>query len=326
MTSLQSHAFRTPSRPADSLFQSVGGTPLVRIANIARGQVPAGVEIWAKLEGLNPGGSVKDRAALNMLRTAERTGRLQPGGRILDASSGNTGIALAMLAARRGYALTLCLPANVNAERLRTLRAYGADVRLTSEMEGSDGAIVEARGLAAEDPSLLYLDQYGNAANWRAHFEGTGPEIWAQTEGRVTHFVAALGTSGTFMGTTRYLKGRNPKLEAHSVEPESALHGLEGLKHMASSIVPPIYDPHLADEQLAAPTEESLVLVRELACREGLLVGPSSGAALWGALQVARRLRSGLVVAVFPDGGSRYLSEDRIWQPEAEPGPAANGR
>ncbi len=270
--------------------------------------------MWAKLEWLNPGGSVKDRAAWSIVQAAEAAGELRPGMTLLDASSGNTGIAYAMVAAARGYRVKLCLPANANAERKRVLRAYGVDLVLTDPLEGSDGAIVEARRLAAEDDSLFYADQYGNDANWRAHFTGTGPEIWRDTEGRVTHFVSTLGTSGTFTGTSRFLKAQDPGIHCVSVEPDSPFHGLEGLKHMESAIVPAIYDDTLADEQLGAPTEESLALVRRLAREEGLLAGVSSGAACWAALTVARRLRAGVVVTVFPDSGERYLSEDHVWQ------------
>jgi len=299
---------------ADPLLARIGRTPLVRLGRVVAGLLPDGVEVWAKLEGLNPGGSVKDRAALRMVLDAEADGRLEPGATILDASSGNTGIALAMVAARRGYRLRLCLPKNASSERKRTLRAYGADVVETSPLEGSDGAIRAARALAAEDPALCYLDQYSNPANWRAHLDGTGPEIWRQTEGRVTHWVATLGTSGTFTGVTRYLRGRAPSVRCISVEPDSPFHGLEGLKHMETAIRPGIYDPDLADEKLFAPTEASYAWVRRLAREEGIFAGISSGAALWAALEVARALESGVVVTLFPDGGSRYLSEAHVWE------------
>lgn len=299
--------------PLDGIAARVGNTPLVRLRRVPQGVVPEGVEVWAKLEWFNPGGSVKDRAALSMIRTAERAGRLQPGMTILDASSGNTGIAYGMLAAARGYKLALCLPKNANKERKATLRAYGVEVIETSPLEGSDGAIREARRLAAAHPDrFVYLDQYDNDANWQAHFRTTGPEIWRDTRGRVTHWVASLGTSGTFTGTARFLKSQDPTVQAISVQPDSPFHGLEGLKHMETAIVPGIYDPDLADAELGAPTEESFELVRRLAREEGLFVGPSAGAATWAALEVARTLDSGVVVTIFPDGGERYLSEPHI--------------
>jgi cysteine synthase B len=298
----------------DHLLARVGNTPMVRLNKLGAERIRPGVEVWAKLEWFNPGGSVKDRAALNMVLDAEARGYLRPGATILDASSGNTGIALAMVAARRGYRLRLCLPANANEERKRTLAAYGAELVLTSPLEGSDGAILKAREIAESDPEVFYIDQYGNEANWRAHYQSTGPEIWRDTGHRVTHFVATLGTSGTFVGTSRFLKEQNPELQAVSVQPDSPFHGLEGLKHMESAIVPPIFDPGLADLDLGAPTEESLRLVQRLATDEGLLAGVSAGAAAWGALEVASRLDHGVVVTVFADGGSRYLSEEHIWR------------
>ncbi len=297
-----------------SLVQAVGNTPLVQVQRSVAGEIPDGVEIWAKLESLNPGGSVKDRAAAKILETAERTGKIGPGTVLLDASSGNTGIAYAMVAASKGYRLKLCLPANANAERKQTLKALGVELVLTSPLEGSDGAILEARRLVAADPSLFYCDQYSNEANWKAHFQGTGPEIWAQTEGRVTHFTTTLGTTGTFMGVTRFLKSQNPAICCYTIEPDSPFHGLEGLKHMESAIVPSIYDPSVADGHLGAPTEASYAWVRKLAKEDGLLVGISSGAALWGAIEVARELDIGVVVTLFPDGGERYLSEPHVWE------------
>jgi len=305
---------RVGSGISDPVLARIGNTPLVRLERIVAGEVPASVEVWAKLEWLNPGGSVKDRAALSMVLDAEARGALRPGMTLLDATSGNTGIALALVAARRGYRLRVCIPANANRERRRLLEAYGAQLIYTSALEGSDGAILEARRIAAQDPSLLYIDQYANPANWQAHYQSTGPEIWRATRGGVTHFVAGLGTSGTFTGVTRYLKERKPELRSVSVQPDSSFHGLEGLKHMADSIVPPIYDPALADEALGAPTEAALDLVPRLAREEGLLAGVSSGAALWGALEVARRLDEGVIVTVFADSGTRYLSEDHVWR------------
>jgi len=304
-----------PFDGAVGLLTRVGDTPLVRIRATVAGKIPDGVEIWAKLEGANPGGSVKDRPALAMVLDARRRGLLTPGRRILDASSGNTGIAYAMIGATYGHKLTLCLPENANIERKRLLAVYGAEVVPTSPLEGSDGAIREARRLAAEHPDrYVYLDQYSNEANWKAHYGSTGPEIWEQTNGRVTHFVATLGTSGTFMGTTRYLREQNPSVHCASVQPDSPFHGLEGLKHMETSIVPPIYDDAYADEDMGAPTEESFALVRDLAEKDGLLVGFSAGGALWGAMEIAKRLDEGVIVTIFPDGGERYLSEAHIWE------------
>ena len=293
------------------LRERVGNTPLVRLRKLSA-ELKPGVEVWVKCEWFNPGGSVKDRAAAWILDAAVASGELRPGRRILDASSGNTGIAYAWLAASLGVPVTLCLPANANAERKRILAAYGVELVLTDPLEGSDGAILKARELARDTERYLYLDQYANEANWRAHFESTGPEIWAQTQGRVTHFVATLGTSGTFTGTGRFL---GPKgVELVSVQPDSPFHGLEGLKHMETAIVPPIYDPQLADRELEAPTEESFALVRRLAREEGLLAGISSGAAVWAALKVARELDEGVVVAMLPDSGERYLSEPHVWE------------
>lgn len=287
----------------------------MRLCHVAAG-LPDDVEVWAKLEGMNPGGSVKDRPALAIVLDAIRTGRLRRGQRILDASSGNTGIAYAMIGANLGFEITLCLPKNANAERKQILSAYGVEVIETNPLEGSDGAIRKARELAVDTDRYAYLDQYSNENNWRAHYGSTGPEIVQQTGGGVTHFVASLGTSGTFMGTSRFLKQWNPSVKCISVQPDSPFHGLEGLKHMETSIVPPIYDPALGDENLEAPTEESLQLVRDLARYDGILIGPSCGAACWGALQIARRLDSGVVVTVFPDSGERYLSEEHIWRNE----------
>ena len=296
------------------ILAHVGNTPLVLIQRVLSGLVPDGVEVCAKLEWFNPGGSVKARAALSMIIDAERRGLLRPGMTILDSTSGNTGIAYALICASRGYKLTICLPTNANAERQKMLQAYGVDIVETSPLEGSDGAIRKARQLVAENPGkYVYLDQYNNEANWRAHFLTTGPEIWRQTEGRVTHWVSTLGTTGTFIGTGRYLQSVRPDIRCISVQPDSPFHGLEGLKHMESAIVPGIYDRSVAYENIGAPTEESLDLVRRLALEEGLLVGPSSGAALWAAIEIARTLTEGCVVTLFPDSGERYLSEHHIF-------------
>ncbi len=300
--------------PRPSILGLIGNTPLLRLEGFGE-LAGRNVELYAKAEWQNPGGSVKDRAAARMIAEGERAGTLTPGGTILDATSGNTGIAYAMLGAALGYKVRLCVPANVTRERLRTLRAYGADVVLTDPMEGSDGAIREARRLHHEHPAFFYPDQYNNPANWRAHAEGTAREIWEQTGGRVTHFVAGLGTSGTFVGTSRGLRERNPRIRTYAVQPDSPLHAVEGLKHMATSIVPGIYDPSIADEDLRVSTEAAQAMTRRLASEHRLLAGVSSGAALAAALRVAGSLRDAVVVTVFPDGGTRYLSEP-FWEEE----------
>ena len=293
------------------LLSRVGGTPLLRLRRVAR-DVPAGVEVWAKAEHLNPGGSVKDRAALAMVLEGEREGRLTPGKTILDATSGNTGIAYAMIGAARGYRVALCLPRNAGAGRKRILRAYGAELIETDPTRSTDGAQLVAREMAARDPdTYFYPDQYNNPANWRAHYEGTAPEIWQQTGARVTHFVAGLGTTGTFVGTTRRLKEYDARVRAVAVQPDSPLHGLEGLKHLATAIVPGIYDASLADEHATVATEDAQETRRRLAHEEGLLVGTSSGANVFAALRLARTLpRGSVVVTVLCDGGERYLGEE----------------
>ncbi len=297
-----------------SMIDLIGGTPLVRLRTF--GADTPGVELYAKAEFQNPGGSVKDRAAAAILRDAERTGRLRDGVTILDATSGNTGIAYAMISAVHGYRLKLCMPANVTPERTRTLKAYGAELVLTDPMEGTDGAIREARRLFAADPQrYFYADQYNNDANWRAHYESTGPEIIEQTDGRITHFVAGLGTSGTFMGVGRRLREFNPDIQLISVQPDSPMHGVEGLKHMETAIRPGIYDDTLADEDVRIATERAYTFTRRLASEEGMLVGVSSGAALAAALDLAERVRTGVIVVVFPDSGTRYLTE-RFWDGE----------
>jgi cysteine synthase B len=295
-----------------SVIELIGNTPLVRLEPLET----HGSRIYAKLEWQNPGGSVKDRAAARMIAEGERSGALVPGGTILDATSGNTGIAYAMLGAALGYRVRLCVPANVTPERLRMLRAFGAEVVLTDPMDGSDGAIREARAIHAREPALFYPDQYNNEANWRAHFDGTAAEIWEQTSGRVTHFVAGLGTSGTFVGTTRRLRALNPGIIAISFQPDSPLHGIEGLKHMDTSIVPGIYDERLADEDLRVATEDAHAMTRRLAADLGLFAGISSGAAAAVAATVAAANPGAVVVTVFPDGGARYLSEP-FWSERA---------
>jgi len=320
--------FETPSIPQSpldtSLLSAIGRTPLVRLSRLER-EVP-GLELYGKLEASNPGGSVKDRAARHMVLVGRRSGALGPGRRLLDATSGNTGIAYAMLGAALGFPVTLCLPASASPERKRILKAYGAELVFTDPMDGSDGAIVEARRRYAEAPErYFYPDQYNNPFNWRAHFETTDPEILDGTDGRVTHFVAALGTTGTFMGTGRYLRAHVPGVVLISVQPESPLHGLEGLKHMASAIVPGIYDPSLADHAAEVATEDAHEMTRRLARDEGLLVGVSSGANLSAGLAqaaAARQTRDRVVmVAVLCDAGDRYLSE-HFWD-EGPTQPAA---
>lgn len=308
---------------ANTVLSAIGRTPLLRLATIPR-DVP-GVEIYAKAEWLNPGGSVKDRPALNMVLEGERRWALRPGKIILDATSGNTGIALAMIGAARGYGVRLCLPANASQERKKILAAYGADLMLTDPLEMIDGAILTARGLAAADPDrYFYADQYNNPANWQAHYATTAPEIWLQTEGRVTHFVAGVGTGGTFVGTARRLKTFNPSIRAIEVQPDTSLHGIEGLKHMPSSLVPGIYDPSLADERLTIATEEAYEMAARLAREEGFFVGISSGAAMAAALTVARQVEMGVIVTVFPDGGGKYLDEE-FWR-DRRPVGTAEGR
>jgi cysteine synthase B len=293
-----------------TLEASIGNTPLVRLKNITR-HLPAGIEIYAKAEFLNPGGSVKDRAALAMITGGERNGELRPGKTILDATSGNTGIAYAMIGAARGYRVTLCLPKNAGTERKRILKLYGAEIIETDPMSGTDAAQEIAKELAAKYPDkYFYPDQYNNDANWRAHFETTAPEIWRQTEGRVTHFIAGLGTTGTFTGTTRGLKNFNGKITAISVQPDSPLHGLEGMKHMATARVPGIYDKDLADKNVEIETEAAQEMTRRLAREEGLFVGVSSGTNILASLRLAESLKeNSVIVTILCDGGSRYLSE-----------------
>jgi len=294
---------------SSSVLDLIGRTPLVRLHKFEREFAPD-VELYAKVEWQNPGGSVKDRAAARMILEGEASGRLTHEKIILDATSGNTGIAYAMVGASRGYTVKLCVPENASPERKLILRALGAELILTSPLEGTDGSIREARRLYAERPDLyFYPDQYSNDANWQAHYDTTAPEIIEQTSGRLTHFVAGLGTSGTFVGTGRRLRQFNPAIRLISFQPDSPFHGLEGLKHMASALVPAIYDPTLADEDLAVTTERAHQMVRRLAREEGLLGGISSGAALAAMLDVARRLERGIVVTVFPDGAEKYLTE-----------------
>ncbi len=299
------------------LLDRIGNTPLLPLTQVTR--EVSHVQIWAKAEWMNPGGSVKDRPAYRMILEGEQgrgggTPPLRPGKTILDATSGNTGIAYAMIGAIKGYPVKLAIPANVSVERKRALQAYGAQLVLTDPRQSSDGAIVEAKKIYEQNPELYFFpDQYNNNANWQAHYDTTGPEIWTQTQGQVTHLVAGLGTSGTLMGTGRRLKEYNPRIQIIAVEPDAPFHGLEGLKNMASAIVPGIYDPEFPDTHEYVNTEESYAMVLRLAREEGILAGPSSGAALVAAMKLARDLAHGFIVVIFPDGGGRYLSE-RFWE------------
>jgi S-sulfo-L-cysteine synthase (O-acetyl-L-serine-dependent) len=294
--------------PGSSVLDMIGRTPLVRLHQFEREN--PGVELYAKAEWQNPGGSVKDRAAARMILEGEASGKLTPSKTIIDATSGNTGIAYAMVGAARGYKVTLCMPENASPERKLILRALGAELILTNPLESTDGAIREARRLVNEDPErFFYPDQYSNDGNWRAHYDTTAPEIIEQTSGRLTHFVAGLGTGGTFVGIGRRLRKFSPGIKLISFQPQGPFHGREGLKHMGSAIVPAIYDPTLADEDLRIDTERAYRMVRRLAREEGLLAGISSGAAVAAMLEVASRLDRGVVVTVFPDGAEKYLNE-----------------
>jgi S-sulfo-L-cysteine synthase (O-acetyl-L-serine-dependent) len=291
---------------ARSVLELIGNTPLLQI-RLFEAEHP-GVEVYAKAEWFNPGGSVKDRAALAMVEDGERRGALTKGKTIVDSTSGNTGIAYAMVGAAKGYPVKLVMPSNVSEERKQLITAYGAEIVYSDPMEGSDGAIRRVRELVSADPDrYFYPDQYSNPANPEAHYLGTGVEILEQTAGRVTHFVAGLGTTGTFVGTARRLKEHDPRIQAIAVMPEE-FHGLEGMKHLPSAIVPGIWDRSFADEVWESPTEPAYDLARNLSRNEGLLVGHSSGAALWGVGKLAERLEKGVIVTVFPDGGDRYLS------------------
>jgi len=303
---------KTDVQRAQSLLGQIGNTPLIRLAKVDDDL--AGVEIYAKAEFFNPGGSVKDRAGLNMILEGERSGKLTKDTVLLDATSGNTGIAYAMICAIKGYRAKLCLPSNASHERKQILKAYGAEMVFSDPGEGSDGAIRLCQKIFTEGAEkYFYPDQYGNSANWRAHFEGTGAEIIKQTDGRVTHFVTSMGTSGTFTGTSRRLKRDVPGVKCISAQPSSGFHGLEGLKHMPTAIVPAIYDPTLADDNLWIETEDAYAMTRWLGRHEGLLVGMSSGANVHAAREVGKKLaaagQSGVVVTVLADGATKYLSE-----------------
>jgi cysteine synthase B len=303
------------STQTNRIEDQVGNTPLLRLDRIrtAANLSPA-VSLYAKAEWFNPSGSVKDRPALNIICTAERDGLLRPGSTLLDSTSGNMGIAYAMLRGPRGYRVCLTLPQNISPERVAILQAYGAELIFTDPMEGSDGAIRKARQLAAQrGDSVFYADQYNNPANWQAHYYTTANEIWSQTGGRVSHFVAGLGTSGTFMGTTRRLKELNPSIRTVAIQPDSAFNGLEGLKHMDTSIQPGIYDPSIPDVQVTVRTEKAYEMARVLARQEGLFVGISAAAAVATAVEMGKELEEGVIVTVLPDNGFKYLSE-RFWK------------
>ena len=303
--------FRAEEIRKNFLEAAVGNTPLIRLRSVVK-DLPAGTEVYAKAEFMNPGGSVKDRAALAMILAGERTGELTADKTILDATSGNTGIAYAMLGAARGYKVTLALPKNASKARKKILKLYGAEIIETDPLSGTDGAQLLVKDLFRANPDkYFYPDQYNNEANWKAHFATTAPEIWWQTHGKITHFVAGLGTTGTFTGTTRRLKEFNSDLRAISVQPSSPLHGLEGLKHLDTAIVPGIYDASLADKNLAVETEDAQAMTRRLAREEGLFVGVSSGANVFAAIELARELpEDSIVVTILCDGGGKYLNED----------------
>jgi S-sulfo-L-cysteine synthase (O-acetyl-L-serine-dependent) len=311
-TSAETHS--TPQLGQRTL-ERIGNTPLLRLQRVAADW--PNVSVLGKAEWLNPGGSVKDRAAANIVGEARRSGKLTPEKILLDSTSGNTGIAYAMIGAAQGFPVTLCMPENVSVERKRILHAYGANIVYTDPADGSDGAIRMARELATRHPDLYYYaDQYSNDANWQAHYHGTANEIWQQTEGHVTHFVSMLGTSGTFMGASRRLKELNPHVRCISLQPDSPFHGIEGAKHMATAIVPKIYDSNLADEDLGISTEASYVMAKRLAREEGLLVGISAAAAVVGCLKIAGRLKknqTAVIVTILCDSGDKYLSE-RFWE------------
>jgi len=301
----------------NSIIKTIGNTPILRLKNIVS-HLPDTMEIWVKLEGFNPGGSVKDRPALQMVKDGIESGELTPDKIILDSTSGNTGIALALIGSILKIPVTLCMPSNVSSERKARISAYGAEIVFTSPMEGSDGAIVKAREMYEQNKEKYFKpDQYANPGNPLAHYLTTGPEIWKQTEGRITHFVAAIGTGGTVMGTGRFLKEKNEQIQVYAAEPDDAFHGLEGLKHMESSLVPEIYDARRLDRIVPIPTEPSYHLARRLALEEGIFAGQSSGGAVWAALNVAETLlakgvKSGVIVTILPDSGDKYYSKG-LW-------------
>ena len=305
---------RSPRQLEDAgrhIIELIGNTPLIDLSNLVTGSDR--VRLLAKAEYRNPGGSVKDRPALAMVRAALDSGELTPGGGVLDATSGNTGIAYAMLGSAMGFGVTLCLPENASPERKRLLAAYGAELIVTDPLDGSDGAIREAKRLAQQRPELVYLDQYSNPENWRAHYRTTGPEIWRQTRGSITHFVTGLGTSGTFMGVSRFLLEQSSEIRVISVQPDSPMHGLEGMKHMETAIVPAIYDPTLAHDDRPVTTEAAYAMIKRLAREQGLLVGVSAAANVAAALDVANQLEEGVVVTILCDDAMKYLSEP-FWE------------
>ena len=291
-----------------SIETSIGGTPLIQLRRITA-ELPEGVKVFVKAEHLNPGGSVKDRPALRMILAGEQLGTLLPGMTILDATSGNTGIAYAMIGAARGYPVALCLPKNASNQRKQILRSFGVHIIETDPLQSTDGAQLVAREMFRNEPAkYFYPDQYNNDANWRAHYDTTAPEIWEQSEGRVTHFIAGLGTTGTFVGVARRLKSFNPQVRAIAMQPDSPLHGLEGLKHLQTAMVPGIYDPSLADDNVEVATDEALRMTERLAKEEGLFVGPSSGANVFAALRLAQTLsKEAVVVTILCDGGEKYI-------------------
>lgn len=314
-TCIQQRETRRSPSTGFEIERLIGNTPLIRLRRVTR-SLRQGVQVFIKAEWFNPGGSVKDRPAWNMIRVAEQEGLLTPDKILIDATSGNTGIAYAMIGAARGYRVQLCLPANANAERKRMLRAFGAELILTDPREQTDGAIRKVQQIVEAEPErYFYPDQYNNPANWQAHYQTTGVEIWEQTQGEVTHFVAGLGTSGTMMGTGRRLKEYHPGIRLVAVQPDSPFHGLEGLKHLQTALVPGIYDPAVPDEIMEVSTEQAHAMARQLAREEGVFVGISAGAAVCCALRVAERISSGIVVALAPDGGSRYIT-DPLWEEE----------
>lgn len=313
MTFVQHRLLKPVISVSDGLEAHVGNTPLLPLRRLLR-DLPPAVSVFAKAEWFNPGGSVKDRPALNIIRTALASGELLPGKRLLDSTSGNMGISYATFGAAMDIPVTLTMPENASPERISIARALGAELVLTDPLEGSDGAILVARRMAAENPDLyFYANQYDNPANWQAHYNSTGPEIWSQTAGQVTHFIAGLGTSGTLMGTGRYLHEQSPAIQLIAMQPDNGFHGLEGLKHIPTAIKPGIYDVHLAGRTLEISTEDAYAMVLRLAREEGLFVGISSGAAAVAALQVASELEAGQVVTVFPDAGYKYLSDKKLW-------------
>ncbi len=319
---LVAHSDTHLSRPlvtVDNPLALIGNTPLLRLTKVEEWLGKKGVEIYAKAEWFNPGGSVKDRPALWMIQDGERQGLLTPEKIILDSTSGNTGIAYALIGAVKGYRVKLVVPANASAERKRILASYGAEVIYSDPLKGSDGAIELAHKIYRQKPNAYFMpDQYNNPANPKAHYETTGLEIWEQTQGRITHFVAGIGTSGTLMGTGRRLREFSPDVKVIAVEPDSGFHGIEGLKHMPTAIQPGIYDPDFHDEKISVRTEDAYEAMRWLAKESGLLVGQSGGAALVGVIVLAKRLKEGIIVTVFPDSGDRYLST-RVWDAPAPP-------